>query len=256
MGSRRTVIIIAAVAVAAIAAIANVTYLNNVQNRAYDNARRVWVYRVKGPIGKGTTGDAAVAQALIEKAQIPQDFRPGNALVSLDAIKGKVALADLSAGQVLVDGQFVDPINAQTTTRDRIPAGQVAFTVSLDQVHAVGNLLYPGDQVDIFTKDNQAGGVTRILYQNVDILYIGSNAAPRPGDTAPVAQGGSGLITFAAPVDAAMRIVRASQGDTGLYLALVPRNNKPNPAPPVIGDGQLYSGTLTPCANDKSCGDR
>ena len=71
-----------------------------------------------------------------------------------------------------------------------------------------------------------------------------------------MAQGGSGLITFAAPVDAAMRIVRASQGDTGLYLALVPRNNKPNPAPPVIGDGQLYSGTLTPCANDKSCGDR
>src|SRR5437763_645644 len=112
MGSRRTVIIIAAVAVAAIAAIANVTYLNNVQNRAYDNARRVWVYRVKGPIGKGSTGDAS------------------------------------------------------------------------------------------------------------------------------------------------MRIVRASHGDTGLYLALVPRNNKPNPAPPVIGDGQLYSGTLTPCANDKSCGDR
>src|SRR3954462_8936259 len=126
MSSRRTLIIIAAVAVAAIAAIANVTYLNNVQNRAYDNARRVFVYRVKQDITKGTSGEAAVGKDMIEKRQIPQEFRPGNALVSLDAIKGKVALGNLSAGQVVVDGQFVDPITAQTTTRDRIPAGQVA----------------------------------------------------------------------------------------------------------------------------------
>jgi Flp pilus assembly protein CpaB len=256
MGSRRTVIIVAAVAVAAIAAIANVTYLNNVQNRAYDNARRVWVYRVKATIAKGTTGDVAVGRDLVEKAQIPQQFRPGNALVALDTIKGKVALADLAVGQVLVDGQFVDPINAQTTTRDRIPAGQVAFSVSLDSVRAVGNLLYPGDQVDIFVKDAQNAGATRLLYQNVDILYIGNSGAPQPGDTGAVTPAASGLITFAAPVDAAMRIVRASQGDAGLYLALVPRNNKPNPAPPVINDGQLFTGTLTPCANDKSCGDQ
>src|SRR5438477_11655322 len=173
MGSRRTLIIIAAVAVAAIAAIANVTYLNNTQNRAYENARRVFVYRVKADVAKGTTGEAAVGKDLVERKQIPQEFRPGNALVSLDAIKGKVALANLSAGQVLVDGMFVDPINAQTTTRDRIPAGQVAFTVSVDQVHGAGNPLYPGDQVDIIVHDTT--GNTRLLYQNADILYIGAN---------------------------------------------------------------------------------
>jgi pilus assembly protein CpaB len=255
MSSRRTLIIIAAVAVAAIAAIANVTYLNNVQNRAYDSAKRVWVYRVKAPIVKGTTGEAAVGRDQIERKQIPQEFRPGNALVGLDAIKGKIALADLSAGQVLVDGQFVNPINAQTTTRDRIPAGQVAFTISVDQVHGVGGLLFPGDQVDILAKDPKTGS-QRLLYQNVDILFIGDSGAPQPGDTKAVQAGGSGMITFAAPVDAASRIVRASTGDGGLYLALVPRNNKPITAPPVIGDGDMFSGTLTPCANDKSCGEQ
>src|SRR5437764_5921361 len=196
MGSRRTVIIIAAVAVAAIAAIANVTYLNNVQNRAYDNARRVWVYRVKQNIAKGTTGDAAVGNDLVERKEIPQEFRPGNALVSLDGIKGKVALADLTPGQVVVDGQFVDPINAQTTTRDRIPAGQVAFTVSVDQAHGAASLLYPGDQVDILVKD-PANQATRLLYQNVDILYTRTNAAPEVGDTTAFQQSGSRLITFA-----------------------------------------------------------
>ena len=41
----------------------------------------------------------------------------------------------------------------------------------------------------------------------------------------------------------------------GLYLALVPRNNKPVP-PPVFNHDQLFGGTLTPCGNDKSCGEQ
>src|SRR5207248_7709019 len=177
MNSRRTIIIVLAVAVAAVAAVANITYLDNVQNKAYGNAKRVNVYRVKQDIPKGTQGEQAISKSLLEKTQMPQQFRPSNALTADDQIRGKIALADLSAGQVLVDGMFVDPINAQTTTRDRIPPGQVAFTVSVDQVHGVGNLLFPGDQVDILVKDPNdiTDKATRVLYQNVDILYIGSS---------------------------------------------------------------------------------
>src|SRR4051812_45423131 len=257
MSSRRTLIIIAAVAVAAIAAFANVTYLNNVQNRAYQNAKRVYVYRVSQDIPKGTTGDSAISKGLIEQKQIPQEFRPGNALTDKNGIKGKIALGTLSAGQVLVDGQFVDPIKAQTTTRDRIPVGQIAFTVSVDQVHGVGNLLFPGDQVDVFASDKDKAGqpFQRLLYQNVDILYIGASGAPQPGETQAVTTPSSGVITFAAPVGAAQRIILASQGEGGLYLGLVPRNNKPV-SPQSIGHDQLFGGTLTPCGNDKSCGEQ
>src|SRR4051794_30453780 len=99
MSSPRTPIIIAPLAVWAIAAFANVTYLNNVQNRAYDNAKRVYVYRVRQDIPKGTTGEAAISNDFIEQRQIPQEFRPGNALTDKNTIKGKIALATLSAGQ-------------------------------------------------------------------------------------------------------------------------------------------------------------
>ena len=248
MNSRRTLIIVLAVAVAAVAAVANITYLDNVQNKAYGNAKRVVVYRVKQDIPKGTQGEQAISKSLLEKTEMPQQFRPSNALTAEDQVRGKIALADLSAGQVLVDGMFVDPIKAQTTTRDRIPPGQVAFTVSVDQVHGVGNLLYPGDQVDIFAKDNDN---LRVLYQNVDILFIGSDGAPQAGDTKAITNPNSGVITFAAPIDAAQRIVLASQTDGGIYLALVPRNNKPAAAP-VIGKNGLFTGSLTPCGND-SC---
>src|SRR4051794_34050468 len=205
MNSRKTIIIVLAVAVAAVAAVANVTYLDNVQNKAYGNAKRVLVYRVKQDVPKGTPGEQAAAKGLFEKKEIPQEFRPGNALTSTEQVKGKVALANLSAGQVLVDGMFVDPIKAQTTTRDRVLPGQVAFTVSVDQVHGVGNLLFPGDQVNIMVKDAQSR--MRLLYQNVDILFIGQSGAPQAGETEKVANPDSGLITFAAPVDAAQRIV-------------------------------------------------
>jgi|SRR5438477_3648914 len=254
MNSRRTLIIVLAVAVAALAAIANVTYLDNVQNKAYEGAKRVYVYRVKQDIPKGMQGEQAVSKSLIERKQIPQEFRPANALTSEDQLHGKVALTNLSAGQVVVDGMFVDPIKAQTTTRDRILPGQVAFTVSVDQIHGVGNLLFPGDQVDIMVKDEKLQ--TRLLYQNVDILFLGSSGAPQAGETAAATPTGSGVITFAAPVDAAERIVAASQLEGGLYLALVPRNNKPLATPPVIGKDGLFSGTLTPCGNDKACSDQ
>src|SRR3954470_24551532 len=239
MNSRRTIIIVLAVAVAAVAAVANVTYLDNVQNKAYGNAKRVYVYRVKKDIQKGMRGEDAATKAFFEKKEIPQEFLPGNALPDPDQVKGKVALANFSAGQVLVDGMFVDPIKAQTTTRDRILPGQVAFTVSVDQVHGVGNLLFPGDQVNIMVRDDKQQ--MRLLYQNVDILFIGTSGAPQAGETKEVTNPGSGLITFAAPQDAAQRIVLASQGEGGIYLALVPRNNKPVASPPVVTKDNLFA---------------
>ena len=247
MSSRRTIIIVLAVAVAAVAAVANVTYLDNVQNKAYGNAKRVYVYRVKKDIPKGARGEDAATKGFFEKKQIPQEFRPGNALTNPDQVKGKVALANFSAGQVLVDGMFVDPIKAQTTTRDRILPGQVAFSVSVDQVHGVGNLLFPGDQVNIMVKDTH--GQMRLLYQNVDILFIGTSGAPQAGETKEVTNPGSGLITFVAPQDAAQRIVLASQSEAGIYLSLVPRNNKPIASPPVITNDNLFATGITPCGN-------
>ena len=119
MSSRRTLIIIAALTVAAIAAVANMTYLNGVQNRAYGNAKRVYVYRISQDVPRGTTGDVAIGRELIARRQIPQEFRPGNAVTDVNQIKGKVTATALSGGQVLVDGMFVDPAQAQTTTRDQ-----------------------------------------------------------------------------------------------------------------------------------------
>ena len=149
MGSRRTVILIAAVLIGAIAAYALYNYVNGVEDRAYDNAKRVQVFVVKQPIAKGTPGDQAIGDKLVQSGQIPQEFRPATAITDTAVLTGKVALTDLVPGQVVVDGMFVDQATAFVTFSERIPVDQVAVTVSVDQVRGVAGLLVPGDKVNL-----------------------------------------------------------------------------------------------------------
>lgn len=241
MTSRRTVIVVVAVVLAALAALATFSYVRGVEARAYGNAQLVEVFTVIQDIPKGLPGDQAIT-AHIARSRIPRRFRPSTALTTLDPIKGKVALSDLSVNTVLVEGQFVDPRQAQVTFAQRIPAGNVAVTVSLDQVRGVAGLLVPGDKVNIMVAD---AGAQRLLFQNVQIIAIGTTAAPQAGETQAVQNPGSGLITFAVPPVAAQRIVYASVQGGGIYLALVPPDNQPVPVPPVSG-GNLFGGPLTP----------
>ncbi len=264
MNSRRTVIIAAALALAAIAFFGTVYYLNTAQRRAYKNAELVEVFVVKKPIPKGLAGDAAISQDYVARGEMPLQFRPGSAIKDIDDIKNKVAINALSPGQVVVDGQFVDANVAQVTFAQRVPTGQVAVTISVDQVHGVAGLLMPGDKVNILVSQPESGNdkktVMRVLYQNVNILAIGSKPAPQAGDAgAAAAKGGnsqqatgdSGLITFAVPLDAAQRIALAASGAGGgsaLYLTLVAPDNAPvNPVPaPTASDNFFNSVPLTP----------
>jgi pilus assembly protein CpaB len=244
VASRRTLILIVGVVIAALAAVATWRYLDTADERAYGDAKLVKVFRVAKDIPKGTAGETALAEELVESASIPQEFRPGTALTSssVNSIRGKVALVNLSAGQVVVDGMFVDPRVATVSFAERIPAGQVAITISVGNVQGVAGLLVPGDKVNIMV----VGGEARFLYQNVNILAIGSTAAPEAGETQAVRNPGSGLLTLAVPAEAAERIALAAGGAAGtIYLTLVPPDNQPASIPPVNADN-IFPPALTP----------
>ncbi len=252
MGSRRTLILIAAVLIGAIAAYALYSYVNGVEDRAYDNARRVQVFVVDEPIVKGTSGDQAVADKLIDVGEIPQEFRPADAITDTAVLSGKVALYDLSPGQVVVDGMFVDQQSAFVTFAERIPVDQVAITVSIDQVRGVAGLLVPGDKVNLLVVTPPAEGTpgglgsAQFLYQNVEILAIGQTTTGDLGTGTEQSSAGSDLVTFSVPPDAAQRI--AVTGSL-LYLTLAPKNYVPLDLPPVNGDNLFQPGVLTPYPN-------
>ena len=262
MGSKRTLILVAAVLVGALAAYALYTYVNGVEDRAYDDAALVEVYVVKADIPANYDADQALREKLIDRDKIPQEFRPDSAITDLTVLSGKRSAVALSANQVVVAGMFADAEKVYGTFADRIPTGEVALTVAVDQVHGVAGLLVPGDEVNVMvlldpivegegavedlpqTATGDTPKMVQYLYQKTKILAIGKSAEVSGSDGEAV-QGDAGMITFSVTPDAAQRIaLAADQG--AIYLTLVPKDYAPTEIP-AVSELDLFEGTpLTP----------
>jgi pilus assembly protein CpaB len=248
-------ILIAAVLVGAVAAYALFTYIGGIEDEANDNAERVQIFKIVQDIPKGTFGDEAFAQGLIETDNIAKEFRPATAITQPSQIDGLVAISDLPANQVVVTNQFVDQQESLSTFSQLLKNNEVAITVQVDQIRGVAGLLVPGDFVNLLVTTESLtetgdpaeptpgeGQVAfaspqRYLYQKVQILAVGQTRRLEPGETAatnadgtPAAAGGSGLITFVVPAEAAQRIASVSDA---IYLTLVARDYQPVALPPL-----------------------
>ena len=284
MSSRRTLILIAAIVIGALAAYAVVTYVGGIEDRANDNAERVPVVRIREDIPRGTLGTDAVEFDLVETSEIAQEFFPATAISpdALDTILAKAAVADLARGQVLVEGMFVDPIDSQITAARRIADDNVAITISVDNIRGVAGLIVPGDFVNVMVSQDTglcggaapegegeggaAGGqstavlcrTARMLYQEVQVLFIDQSPIPLPGEQTGTPEGeapaavNTGLVTFQVP-PAAAQIIAAVPPD-GFYLTLLPQTYAPTAIPEIDPNITLLPGEdpalLTPYGPD------
>lgn len=214
MSSRRTLILLAALAVGIVAAVLLYTYVKGIEDRANGQAKRVKVFYATNDIKRGTPGEDAVKNSDIQEGQIPQQFRPATAINSTDEVNKKVALFDIPANTVILQNMFVDPATTQISFRQRLRnPDHVAISFSADGVRAVGGFLVAGDDVNMMvfqtqaSDTNQAGGnaeaggggnaqrpggtqgaatitkKARMLYQKVQLLAVGSNAKLLPGES-------------------------------------------------------------------------
>ena len=267
-------ILIAAIAVGCIAAFVVLNYVSGVEDRANQDAERVPVLVVRADIPQGVPGEQAVTDGLIVEDEIAREFLPATRITDFDQISGKVALSNLAANQVLVDGMFVDPTTSSIGFGQRLEENHVAYTISVDGASAVAGLLVPGDLVDIFASVDNTDGASssdgtgsfgknaRLLYHQVRILAIGTQAAPQPGeqpaaDQAATGAPSSGLITLDLPIDAA-QLIASVPGS--LTLALTGPDYQAQPIPqidpgdlrelPGETDARTRFGTLTPYGPD------
>jgi pilus assembly protein CpaB len=258
VSSRRTLILVAAIAIGAIASFMVWQVVGGIEEKAFDNAERVEVFVVRDEVVKGTFGEEARTQKTIVKDEIPKKFYPPNAIRDLTDIEGKQAINNLASNQIVTTDMFADPAVVQSSFADRLDKingeDQVALTISVDQIHGVAGLLQPGDYVNVMV-DNwgcatdatgaapvapAAGGTCgfgyRLLYQKVQILAIGKTPVAQAGEVAAAAEDGgppvtqaltdTGLVTLIVPVTASQYI--ATEND-GVYLTLVGDDYKPDP---------------------------
>ncbi|HTK17535.1 MAG TPA: Flp pilus assembly protein CpaB [Acidimicrobiia bacterium] len=255
MRNWRIISTVAAVVLAAIAGVVVWKYVTNADTRAEKNKNLVTALVAKHEIPRGTVFDQVVRDNLFREVKIPADALPPNRILPgsdqalLAIYKDKVAVTDIFAGTPVVADQFVQASQLVNTVAGAIPKGKEAITVSLDQTHAVGGFLTPGDTVNVllsFTPklvtDPATGKARRVteplrttafLLPGMKVLAVGSttiipsSGAPASGlngetttTTQPQIQPAS-LITLEVTPRQAEQIVQATAVGT-LYLSLNP----------------------------------
>lgn len=223
MGNRRTLIAAGAVVLAVVAGLLVFVYVSGADKRAEDKVDTVQAFVAVNDIPKGTTGDSAVANGLIQAEEVLRGSVPPAAVTDSSLLGGKVAAATIQAKQYITDSSFVAPSEGgggslAAAIGDK---GLVAVTISVDAERGVANQIAPGDRVDIAVVNDGSAGY---ILSNVKVLSVGQETAASAagGNGQPSATAaGSGLITFELSPADALAVVAANKSGS-VYLTLRP----------------------------------
>ncbi len=265
MGSRKIIMLVGSILIGALAGFALLNYVQGVENQAVIDSQPVSVWVVADNIPAGTTASDVLSTGRVVQRQIDPDFRPATAIADTVQIEGRVAVNNLAANQILVQGMFDDPEVVETTFADLVPAEHVAVSFAIDSVRAAGGFVKPGDFVDMIALgdplptlgdedafDTSASSTpyqrpARYLYRGVRIIAVNSaivgEAVPEGGEAAgEEASSGSLTMTIAVPADAAQRIL--SVPESNLVLSLLPDDWSPEALPNIIVEDILIDAEL------------
>ena len=155
--SRRTLILIAAIGVGLFAGLALLNYVRGIEDDLYADAQPVLVLIASEDIPEGTP--AALAIEMMVPQDIPLTIRPATfvPINSAEQITGLVSRGLIPKNQIIIQGLFVDPAIVSARFTDQVPSGQVAMTIMVGQVEAVGGYLQPGDEVNIMVRHSSVG---------------------------------------------------------------------------------------------------
>jgi pilus assembly protein CpaB len=187
---RRRLLLILAVFVAVIGTALVFLYVQGADKRAGDKFENVSVLKATTDVAAGTKYDDALASGQIVMSTAPKNEVGSNAVVTTDALKGKIAAIPIFAGQQILAAQFGNTI-ADATSNLPIPPGMIAISVNLTDPDRVAGNIQNGSQVAIFVTGSltaAAGGTgaataaesTRLLLPKVTVLNVGS---PQPATT-------------------------------------------------------------------------
>ncbi|MFH1246051.1 MAG: Flp pilus assembly protein CpaB [Candidatus Omnitrophota bacterium] len=107
---------------------------------------------------------------------MPVPFIQPGALTAKEMAVGKTALGTIMAGEQILATKLTTP-GAGLTLAGKTPPGKRAMTISLENVSAVGGMVYPGDHVDVLGIFANPP-VTLTLFQDVLILAVGQDMLP------------------------------------------------------------------------------
>ena len=267
MGSRKILMLVGSILIGALAGFALLNYVQGVEDDVRQETARVEVWVVSQPVPAGTTAADVERTGRLELREIESTFRPNNAVTDLSQIEGRVAVGNLAANQILVQGMFDDPEVVETTFADLIQPDHVAISLNISPDRAVAGFVNPGDFVDVIALGDPLPPLgeedafdtaarqtpyqrpARYLYRGVRIIAIndklvGDGSSSADDDSADTTDAAIEAlrITIAGPSDSAQRIL--SVPESNLVLGLLPQNWEPRAQSNVVLDEILNDAEL------------
>jgi pilus assembly protein CpaB len=144
---RRTIAIIAAVVLALAAAGLVVWYVSSLRDEETVAEPKQTVLIATADIPAHTSGDAMVANKLIERQEIVVSSVAPGALTSESQLQGQVLTVPVAQGQQILASQLGPPEEQGLSYRIRM--GMRAVSIAVDRRNAVGGAIKEGDRVDV-----------------------------------------------------------------------------------------------------------
>ena len=138
-----------------------------------------------------------LTESSIELVTLPSRFAPPGALRDLARAAGRIAVADIAAGEIVTDLRLAGARSGPTASV--VPAGMRAVEVPV--ASAVG--VRPGDLVDVIATFGGGGAHTEVAGEAIEVLAVdqAGGGASFGGATTP-SSGGIGLVLLVSPTDA------------------------------------------------------
>jgi Flp pilus assembly protein CpaB len=231
LSTRRGTLLIGGAA-ALLAAIVIIAYLSHYRSSVNGSNATLSVLVAKNLIQKGAPGNIVATRGQFQAATIHKQELQIGAITDPASLRGLVAAHDIYPGQQLTLSDFVAtaPFALQTQLTGTLRAIQVPF----DGPHGLTGQLQPGDHVDVYVFENQAGpGGTQMwlkqLMENALVLKTAATGAA-PGT----------VVLRGTAVQAAMMAFSADSGK--LWLALRPPTGAKPSRPGLITVERLLLG--------------
>ncbi len=197
-------------------------YLSSISNDNAAGQDEVGVYVAVSDIPAGTSFSSMLQNSNIALKSFPAASITSEVMKSSSEIStNEVTGSEIHQGQLILRQMFSP---AKTFASGlQIPKGNLAISISVDEVARVANFVVPGSRVVIFStgNDNKRGEtLTKVLVQNALVLAIGPQVnVPQTGSQV----SSSPLVTLAVSPTQADLLIHAGQ-TSKLSLALAHGN--------------------------------
>ena len=252
---RRTVLLIAAIAVAALGTALVFMYANRADERAQAGAEQVEVLVATAGIAAGTTGAAVAESGTVQLQTLPAASVPPGALSDLTPVVDLITISTIFTGQVLIQDMF--GTQQQTSGGLTLPEGKSAVSIVLGDPQRVAGFVNPGSEVAIFrtgvppvgpgaaegTEAAAPTAQTSVLLERVQVIAVGpttiSSTTTTEGETTNTEAIPTAILTLALDQEQAQKVI-LSTTEGQMYFALLDENSEidPNLAPTTVDDLQ------------------